>query len=172
MNDVTFRRIRGRIVPIRKKKKDMPKGAGTIGAGVAVAASGGLLYRGAVKAAEKQMEKAARVFSFAPKAPKGVQMTFDDLLKSDIAKKQATKFMTRASLLERATPHIRRASTLAGGTLIGVGASQVVKSMTDDSNDPKADAIGVAAGTLATIAFATAFKPTMVSRAFKRFIKR
>jgi hypothetical protein len=173
LSEYIFRRIRGRIVPIgRKKQSEAKKGAAIVAAGVAVSASGGKAFKKVEGMVFRSEQRAKNAFiSFSSKVKKGSQMTFDDLLRDQSAERIANKFIKKPALLSKTLPLIRKSSIFTGAALIGYGAGKVAKSLSNKKNENKAQNIGAVSGAAATIVFASALDPSIVlnSPKFKTF---
>lgn len=137
--DIVFRRIRGRVVPIRRKKTKEHKPGKNIGAlvtgatitsaGVGTALAGGVASRKFLKRSRKLKIKAFRARGLAELAKvspgRGPQLS---LFGKEIGRKKATKLLIRARalgagarVLRRASVRSRAFSIAAGGALIGTG---------------------------------------------------
>jgi hypothetical protein len=167
MSDVVFRRIGGRVIPIRlnkSEKKDLATGAALLGAGVGLAVGGGVAYRKAAATSLKYAEKAAKVI-FSSKASKKMgQLSFDDLLHADKSKKQAYDFMKKARNLERATPLIRNASWLAGTGLTAIGGAKVAGSLSKTEHKNNVKALGAAAPAIVSTSFMLGVNPKATAK--------
>lgn len=132
MNNITFRRIRGRIVPIRlsKEQKEKAKGSLISGAGVGVAVGGGSIYKRAVV---KSADIANKAFKAISEVKKG-QMSFDDIAKINSQKKTSEKLFRVANGLAKFSGLVRKVSPIVGGGLIAYGAS---KALTADKKNKK-----------------------------------
>lgn len=154
--NVVFRRIRGRIIPIRlspSEKKEAKHGAAFAAAGLTVAATGGAAYKAVANTAYKFAQKAAVRMSDAPFVKKGAQMSFDDLIKINAAKADATRLMITARKFEKAVPYIRIGSTIAGATLLSFGTAKLFRALANKKQKNKAEKIGAGAGAVTTLAF-------------------
>jgi hypothetical protein len=119
MNDVVYRRIRGRIVPIKRKKEHSASSpSASVVSGVGVAAVGGLI---SAKLDRKQAD-----FINAAKNAKGKPE-----LKRFVAKNRLEGI--RASI---ASSRIKKSSALIGSALIGLGVYKSLKN-TDLSEGQK-----------------------------------
>lgn len=144
---IQFRRINGRIVPIKpKKERDLIKGVAAGVAGVAVTVAGAKLYKRAVTASAKAAFKG---FSSLEKVALGKgQLSFSDLDKVNKIKKLSNDSFRTASKLASLSGIIKKASPVLGAGLVGYGALKVVASLDDDAKkelDPALVAGGSAA---------------------------
>lgn len=158
-NSVAFRRIKGRIVPIKLNsgQKDMAKGAGIAAAGAAVSIAGGRIF---TKLTNKAIDSALKGIAIREQIPKMTfktsrQLTFDDLIarnslaRADKAKAIAKRFAKAAQVVRKASPYV-------GAGLIGFGAVKFLEGLNKGKkkkmNPDVANALGVAASTAAAYA--------------------
>ncbi len=176
-DEIIFRRIRGRIVPIRRKKSDRLRGGITTGAGVSLAAIGGGAARGAAVAAKRFDVQAARALGLSrrlavqvPSIPKGTRATKAQLKKfkalekrqASLLRKSGSLKITGAKLTAKATGFRLTAATI-GGVLISKGI--------EESTGRKGGIIqDVGAGAAASVAVATAGDKS-VRKVVKRAVK-
>ncbi len=137
-DEIIFRRIRGRIVPIRVKKGDRPRGVATAGAGLGLAAAGGGAARAASVASKRFDIQAQRALGLSrrlavqvPSIPKGTKATKSQLRKFASLETRQKSLLRRtgglrisgAKLTSRATS-IRLAAATVGGVAIAKGIEQ------------------------------------------------
>lgn len=153
--DVVFRRIRGRIVPIRRKKtspgvSDTAKGVTAITAGLGIAAGGGELYRRAVlKTSNLALSALTKMDPIKTKP--GGQMGFDDLSRVKQHKENIHKLFRSSRRLLGFSKAIRKVSPAVGAGLLTFGA---VKLMNSGKKKKKIDAGFAAGGAVVTAAVA------------------
>ena len=155
-NDIAFRRIRGRIVPIRlnKQKRETIKGGAIAGAGAAIAVGGGSLYKRSVQASAKFAMKAFDNLTPPPgqftgmkrKFKSTAQMSFDDIIgKTQSANSQ--KVFNAANRLAKFSGAVRRISPILGGALFAYGATKIAAANKKDKINPEVAALlGAGAG--------------------------
>lgn len=151
---VGFRKIKGKIVPIRRKKGDRKKAAGAaaIVAGSAIAASGGKAETALRTARGKFTTGFEKNFFAADRlraahrireAMPGQQMKlfrakgFDVLGAAAKFDDRGARFKKAADLITKSLPQIKRASKFAGGALVAAGIS----SLLDDPKDSASESI-------------------------------
>ena len=146
MSDVKFVRIRGRIVPIRKKQDDA-KGVAMIATGAATSIASGL-YAG------KQIQKANFAFARSANLRGAAKLVFSKkspnyggLIKQSAAFKMAGRSLTRKS---SAALFI---GTSIGGVLASVGANRIFNDKNRDKKSLKVESIGLAVGALGLLPF-------------------
>ena len=175
---VVFRRVRGRIIPIRVQEsaKNIAKGVGiaALGAGVALGASfaSGKGLRAMVRLGEKVQKstRTARVafdVSHAGGALGGLGKRVSDIAIQRGGKN--LKKMNRVSKLSKATLFGGR---LVGATLVGVGAEKVAEELVPGKTD---SLVGIAAGTAAStgsfMAFTAGYDKSLATELAKRLVK-
>lgn len=147
--EVAFRRIRGRIIPIKlnKAQKDRAVGVAAIGAGVGTSLAGGAIYKKAVinsgKAAFKGFSALDSAFM-----PKG-QLSLFDINKASKYSKMATDSLRTATKLSSFAGTVKKIAPYIGESLIAYGAFKVVQSM-DKKTKKKIDPNLVASGAALT----------------------
>lgn len=131
-NDVIFRRVNGRIVPIRltKAHKEQAKGAGIIAAGAAVAAGGGKVYSHVVTKSATKAFKGFSALEGVLKKSGPAQLSFFDMNRMSAARKAANASLKAGQTLAKLSKTIRLGSTAIGAGIIGYGASKVANNMT------------------------------------------
>lgn len=167
MNDVVFRRIKGRIVPISKKKqKEAVQGAAVAGSGVAVAAGGGRAYKKVIEKAVIASNKAALFGSkFSSGLGKATQVTFEEYVRNKKSNAELLKWIGKSSRLEGAARAVRIGSKSIGAGLIAVGSARLAGALSKKEHREKAQLLGASAGAAATTAFMFGFKPSVVIEA-------
>ncbi len=158
MNGIVFRRIHGRIIPIKKKvdslgKKDVieiAKGAGYAAAGVGVAASGGRAFAKTVLSSAKM---AFRATDFIHNVTSHQPSLFTGDLARSVAKGKAEKLLKHAVTRSRIAAMIRIAAPIAGTALFAYGANRIAKALKENKKDLSPAAIGAAAASVAGASF-------------------
>lgn len=149
-NEVIFRRIRGRLVPIKltKEQKGQVKGASIAAAGAGVSIVGGSTYR---KVANKAIDLGIKGVEASQKMKFGSkQMSFDDLLINQGLKKTQLGYSVAAKRVAKLAIGIRKTAPIIGGALIAYGTTKFVNNYGKDKKrkiaPEVAGAIGLAAG--------------------------
>ena len=178
--NVTFRRVRGRIIPIKLKKnnqgKEILSGAGLASAGVVTAAtSGDLAARATKKAAHFKInsniyaQKAASMFnrvargsSKAKQAEKAGQMAFAFKIKpmphmSEAFQKIAMKSALKSRGFVALKKGLKYGGLAASTGLISQGIKMGYEGATGKKADAKKEVIATAAGAGATFALSSAY---------------
>jgi hypothetical protein len=153
---VVFRRVRGRVVPIRVKDnqekhaaiRSIAGGASIAAGGLLTALAGGKLSAEVLKKAA-HFENSAREFAknFTRKSPKQLELNLDFSSK-------------RSDLLFRKQKSLRVAATAIGATLGAVGANKIregVSGKKADAASPAVVATTAVAGAAASVATGAAF---------------
>lgn len=161
-NDVAFRRIRGRIVPIRlnKQKKEQIKGGAIAAAGAAVAVGGGSIYKRTVAKSAQLAAKAFEALTPTPKQFSGIknkfrstaQMTFDDFITSK-PKVNSENVFRAANRLSKFSGIVRKTSPVIGGALFAYGATKILNSSNKKNLDPEVSAL-IGAGAAQSLPYA------------------
>jgi hypothetical protein len=153
---IVFRRIRGRIVPIKqnvnKNRQEAIKGLSFLGAGVAASVGAGNLYRKTNRAATNLSSRGFRGLEHL-----GAAIMFENSQAYKAGKKKSyetvLKTLNRAKNIGKAARPLRLGGQLLSSALIGIGAANLYKATTDqDPNSDLAEAIGSAVATGAFIA--------------------
>lgn len=149
-NDVAFRRINGRIVPIRlnKQRREQIKGAAIAGAGAAVAVGGGSFYKRAVSKSAELATKAFEALTPSPKQFTGMkhkfksaaQMNFDDFIAAQ-PKVKPDKVFKAANRLAKMSGAVRKLAPVIGGGLFAYGATKFLNNSKKDQLDPDTAAL-------------------------------
>lgn len=160
---VVFRRVRGRIVPIRLTKKsqsDLGKGAALSAAGVAVGAGSGKVYRAINREALSRAAKGTlaheRVAAFKFRPTNKTQLSLSLYARQNRAQELAMKRLNAGRKIGRFAAPVRLGGRLLSAALLGAGATKLVEGMTGKNlSSEKASAIGasVGAGAFLTGAF-------------------
>ena len=143
--EITFRRIHGRIVPIRvsKKNKDLAAGAGLAVGGVGAAAAAG-------KIAASLVHKGAGYENVSRAFDKASEFAFEDgrLWRAQRSGKLAIKFGRLSEQHHKAARAVRNAGFVISSALIGAGINSVLKHtrLNDDEKTRAAIATGSAVG--------------------------
>jgi hypothetical protein len=160
---VVFRRIRGRIIPIRKKSKEAAQGAALAAGGIVTAVLSGEIASQMVKKSAAMRTEAKMSFNVASRALRRAQarqMKFSFAPGIGARREQigaATNLRARGAKLFRARNLVLAAGALIGGSMLSEGLERFQK-------DPmKGSAAGgvatdVAAGTVAYVAGAVYYR--------------
>lgn len=123
--DVVFRRVRGRIVPIRLKKRDaadLAKGAAAVTAGAAIGAAGGAAFKKTVTTGARAAFRASSVFdAIRNKARFSRQLELPGIMRHARAQKTARKAMDFALKAEKASTFIKVGTGALAVGLAGYG---------------------------------------------------
>lgn len=142
---VAFRRIHGRVVPIRlnKSQSEQLKGAAIAGAGIGLASGSGALYRKAIwagtKASVRAFDTLHKVKSFRSAQPS----LFGYARKLEMEKKAAELFRTGVKLQKYGTI-ARKVGTFGGAGLVAYGVHRALKARGDEHPGAKALVAGAA----------------------------
>jgi hypothetical protein len=162
MNNLIFRRINGRIVPIRlnkSEKKDLKEGVTYTAAGVGVAAGGGALYRQVTKKSMSFASAGAEEYLKTRFNTGKGQMSFDDLIQAKKYQTKATKLMQTAIRLEKLTPFIRKGAFGIGTALVGYGGLKIGKAIGKKDKKTESAAIGATSSAIVGQAFLSGYSP-------------
>lgn len=163
---ITFRRIRGRIVPIKlsKAEKGQIAGAAMVGAGAVVAIEGGNAYRKVAATAMKQAIEGIKVRNKVTKRFGARQLSFDDILNNntkiqfsvkdlrwkDKMIKKRQMFVDASKRTVKVANFIRKATPIAALGLFGYGSAKFATSYAKDKrkkiSPETATLIGLGAG--------------------------
>ena len=181
--DVVFRRVRGRIVPIRvsKSKREAIKGAALAAGGVATALGAGHVAGSVVHAAAKA-ENVARTFRARAKeiassalknaepqpmlpgftAAKRRAKILTPLVKSQVnaAMKSSASAHVKANVLFKASRHSSQMGRILGGALVGAGLTKIYEGVTGREATLKESIIAQTTGQITTVALETGFTTT------------
>lgn len=151
MDDIVFRKIRGRIVPIRltkKEKVDVMKGAGLTAAGAATSAAAGFGYKALYQRADKFASRAnffgdqfkrimaarAKEIKFKKLRGSPMQMSFGDMgakgferVTAKSARENTIKFANLAKRYELGSRIVAGLGIAAGGAIAGKGIEMMLK---------------------------------------------
>lgn len=142
MSQVKFRRIRGRIIPIRERSKNAAIGGAALATGAVVAGSGQYAERVAVAAIRKGSRAAFGALVTAQdiirKANK--QTSFDFAKPAHVLKAEQTlarsKFSLRAlSIALKRLPAIGTGAKLVGAAVAGFGAAKLFEAVSPKSSE-------------------------------------
>lgn len=153
---VAFRRIRGRVVPIKlnkaltKGEKDLKQGASLIGSGVGLGLASGAVYRQINKVATAKSVKAFRTLDKIRLMP-GAATLFSYARKQK-AEKMAFDALKGAKRIGQFATPIRLIGQIGGAALIGAGVAKALESKFKKKHKTE---IAAAVGTLAGGAFLT-----------------
>lgn len=170
--EVVFRRIRGRIIPIRKnmtkkQNSELVKGAGYVAAGAAVSIGAGEGAAQLVKAAAAKRVKAKfefnRIFRGFKRSGKAEQVTFEFLRGANRFKGSAREAAQGAIKTRRSAFRLFKArnivlglGSLAGAALFSLGLNKIAKSVGNKELEDKEEAVNNIVGAVAAAA-ATSF---------------
>lgn len=159
--DVAFRRINGRIVPIRlnKQQKEQVKGGAIAALGAGIAVGGGSIYKRSVLASSKAAKKAFDAMTPTPKQFSDIktksrkktkfkpsnQLNFDDFIDA-LPKVDPIKALRSAKRLAGFSSFVRRASPIVGGSLFVYGSVKAANSSKDKKINPETAALYGAGG--------------------------
>lgn len=131
---VTFRRIKGRIIPIRLKphQQEMGKGATIAAAGLGVASAGGQIYKKTVVASASGAVKAFTTLEKAYSKFGPAQMSFGDIGRRAKMQQASANMFRKAQGLAKASGFVRKASPVIGAGLIAYGAVKAINAMPKD----------------------------------------
>jgi len=133
---VVFRRVRGRIVPIRAKSQNSGKaaqGLAYIGAGLATGAAAGSAYRAINRLATatssrswKSLEKADKIsFKARGTGQLDLEAYGRSVARKERVRKTAMQGLQKARRIQAVTPSFRLGGVFLASTLIGVGAAKL-----------------------------------------------
>jgi len=150
--NVAFRKVNGRIVPIKLRKlsqsgtSEIVKGAAIAATGAAVAAGAGFGYK---KINQASTRMAFRAFNAADRitsrAYGPLQSTFASALRKQKAVELAGKLSKKAAAIGSLAPGLRRTGMVGGSLLIGLGAAKVSAAVTKEKNENLNRTVGAAA---------------------------
>jgi hypothetical protein len=162
---VAFRRIHGRIVPIKVKSSDDKRrrnfGIGAVGVGAAVSAAGGY----AETLIKREAGRAESLFKKSPFSANRIK-TRNFIFKAGdpdlihFARREAgsakvlgigKKAGRKAAALRRIAPHIKTAGIWAGASLIGSGLARIFESKNEDNLTGTFKELGFTAATAAAL---------------------
>lgn len=157
---VVFRRINGRVVPI-KVKKDQTSGAAAgaalAAAGIGVSASSGKAYRAVNRVATAKSVKAMgtleRIQTMSFRKTGQRQLSFDSLVRKRRAKELAYKGLKAGQRIGRFAAPLRIGGQIVGAAMVGAGVSKFLDSIKDNSMTK--EKISAIAGATAVGAFIT-----------------
>jgi hypothetical protein len=184
-NDVVFRRIHGRIIPIRKKhgaSVDLPtvgKGAAHVAVGAATAIGAGSIAAGATKRASQfrvqsriYSQKAAEVLSRIRRGPsrydkieKLGQLNFGFKFTPktyDPFSKTATSHALKSQGFRSLRKGFRLGGLAASTAFISTGLKKLYEGTTGKKADTKTEVIATASGAGATFALSSAYAHRML----------
>jgi hypothetical protein len=163
MAGVVFRRVKGRIIPLRltesgkRQIKQGAQGTALVAGGAAIAASAGKLHRAAVKFSTSGSIRAFRSLEKLDKLKRIPRPSlFGAALRNaritDIYQK--TEQLSKASArLGRFTPAIRIGGLAVGAALAGAGIAKIYKAREPQASKKKIAAVTAIGATGATAAF-------------------
>lgn len=157
-NDIAFRRIRGRIVPIKisadqkKRLKDIGIGTGTAAAGVGLSIASGSAYKRAVfNSANSAMKAFRKIDDIHQSFKKAPQMTLFDFAEKTQAQAKAFDSLAKSKRIANIAKGIRSVAVPFGAGLIGLGAYKIATALPKEKKkqiDPALVAGGSAAATV------------------------
>lgn len=160
MSGVVFRRINGRIIPIKNKSSETKKGAAEIAGGGAVAAGAGLGASAMVKKALDLSHRSKNEFRIANqnfRAATGMNIKAGTFANPNLAKGAAKTIRSAVGKrfvgkqLFRARNPVLHAGAAVAALLIGHGTNRIVDAHKKDKS-PNYGAIGKAVGITAGVA--------------------
>lgn len=159
---LVFRRVRGRIIPIRissERKIEAAKGGGMVAAGYGIAATSGRAYRNIMKAASKFGKSAHKLEGIIKNRAKAPQM---DLFEDVAAKKYADELFAQSAKAIRNAGNLYKGSMVVSGALAGAGAERIYRALRGGKKkDSNSLATGASAAAGATIAFSFGAYPKL-----------
>ena len=146
--NITFRRIRGRIIPIKVKKKELAEGAGLAGLGVAVSVGSGAAYRGINRFATSRSSRAFRSLERLDKPLKQHDLfgIAARVRGTEKVYSKTDKLFRAGRIVGRFAAPTRIGGQLIGATIIGSGVSKIYESINKGKKD------GAAVGSSAALA--------------------
>lgn len=151
--DVVFRRIRGRVVPIRLKKTeaaDIGKGTAAVVAGAAVGAAGGAAFKKTVTSGAKLAFRASSLFDkIRSRSQFGKQLEFTGIMRHARAQKTARKAMDFALKAEKTSSLIKVGASAAAVGLSAYGIHKLATAYAKRTNSDKPTPGGTAASAAA-----------------------
>lgn len=193
--EIVFRKVRGRIIPIKvkskrgainkrskkvSKKQQKSKAAGVfgLGGGLLSGVFGGLITRKAQKGSQKAARAAGKATKLAFKAQQqgvsGEQLNLFKMAtatgRSERLMKRASRLRARSRVLEKAASKGRLATLAIGGSLIGAGVENVLDPVNEGQGKEffKDLSINVASGAVAAafvVGSGGKFKSTTIKKA-------
>ena len=144
--DVTFRRINGRIVPIKvtkKQKGDVATGAALAAAGVGVTVGAGKAYKGVNQKSTRQSVRAFRAMERIMSKGGPSQPSFFSMASKKKAIDKAMKSLNNAHKIGMFAAPLRVGGRVAGAALLGAGAAKLYEGVKKEKlSTEKAAAIG------------------------------
>lgn len=146
MEGVTFRRIRGRIVPIKNsERKELRRGGAAIAAGAGVSALAGAAYRAINFTATDLASRGTRI-NESMKIDPSPQLSMFTYARNEHRQAIASKALKNADRIGRFAKPTRLIGLAIGSSAIAYGASKVARALRR-KDDSKNAAIGAATGT-------------------------
>lgn len=158
MSDLVFRRINGRIIPIKRSslkiKKDDYKGASQIGAGAAISAASGIYAAKAIRKANFFYGRSANLRGASKLAQAGSR------IRSSLIKQSAISKLAGKAFAKKGFGALLAGTTLAAG-LATVGTSKLLKNRTSD--EKKLATAGLVGSVASGVGFAMFGRRTKIS---------
>lgn len=148
-NQIAFRRIRGRIVPIKIKHQgaEIAKGSALVAAGVATGSAAGAAYRAVNAASTRASSRAFRSLERITAFGGARQGSFFSMMSKQKAQAKAMDALNKARRIGKFAAPLRLGGQVASAALIGVGATKIYKGITGkEISSEKASAIGSTVG--------------------------
>lgn len=171
-NNVIFRRIGGRVVPISSERRDRVAGAATAASGVAVAGAAGS-YAARMTHAAAHAENTARSAVKQARAAKKATEKLGPLFKVKAEREytkaggNALRTMAKSRGLYEHGVKVRHAGVAVGAGLVAAGVHRALSSK-DGERNPKAEAVtGAAATGVAAFAVRSQYLKGMGNKTFK-----
>lgn len=145
---VIFRRVRGRIIPIKiatnKRTNSLSEGGKYVAGGAAIAAGSGKIYKEVNKFSTRKSMKAFRSLERISNYPKagGSQLTFFQRQRQFKAFKLAEKASNSATKVGKVARPLRKLGTASAAVFIGYGAAKVTRGFTGEKNELFESAVG------------------------------
>lgn len=192
--DFAFRRVHGKVIPIRLKKSnrgtETKKGAALAGAGVVTAATSGNLAARATKEAAKfrinakvysqkaqsLLKKVSNTQGAGAKLEKAGQMAFEFKIKPRAPRSEAfAKIALRNTLKSNGFKLLRKGLHVGGlatsTALLGTGFKKLYEGISGDKADTKQEIISTAAGAGATFALSSAYAHKLMGGGRKNLVQ-
>ncbi len=163
--DIIFRKIKGRIVPIRIDRKKTVKGAKFIAAGVTTGVIGGIV--GALFSTRQESTNQAIANLKKAQAEFKRKRGFESIKMKHIGK----KLHLRRSLLSKVGGISKAKFGLAASTLIGLGTERIVEQFETSKDDPTSEIIAGIAGGAVLLGTRTRFARKLVGK-LHRFVSK
>lgn len=188
-SDLVFRRVNGRIIPIKSRKKQFAEGAGLAIAGAVAGASAGDVAARATKEAAKfrtnanlyskkaemLIKRIRRGKSTAEKLEQVGQIRFSFKVNPKFKSEAFEKIALKNALRSKGFTNLKKGLKLGGlatsAALLGTGFKKLYASTTGEKADTKQELISGAAGAGATFALSSAYSHRLLGGGKKNLAK-